>query len=74
MSSLQNTVEKIKNLEVEKKSLLAEIDELKKMADAKVARLETEVASLREEAKMLKTIMAQGQLNQQPNVNQLKAN
>ena len=29
MSSLQNTIEKIKILEAEKKSLVAEIDELK---------------------------------------------
>ncbi len=74
MSSLQNTIEKIKNLEAEKKSLLAEIDELKKMADAKASALETEVASLREEAKTLKTLMGQSQLSQQPNVNPLKAN
>lgn len=74
MSSLQNTIEKIKNLEAEKKSLLAEIDELKKMADAKASALETEVASLREEAKTLKTLMGQEQLSQQPSVNQLKAN
>ena len=74
MSSLQNTIEKIKNLEAEKKSLLAEIDELKKMADAKASALETEVASLREEAKTLKTLMGQQQLSQQPNVNPLKAN
>ena len=32
MSNLQNTIEKIKSLEAEKKNLLAEIDELKKMA------------------------------------------
>jgi uncharacterized protein (UPF0335 family) len=74
MSSLHDTIEKIKNLENEKKSLLTEIDELKKMADAKAARLETEVASLREEARTLKAITGQSQLNQQPNVNQLKAN
>ncbi len=74
MSSLQNTIQKIKNLEAEKKSLLAEIDELKKMADAKASALETEVTSLREEAKTLKTLMGQEQLNQQPNVNPLKAN
>jgi uncharacterized coiled-coil DUF342 family protein len=74
MSSLQNTIEKIKSLEAEKKSLLAEIDELKKMADAKAAALETEVASLREEAKTLKTPMGQQQLSQQPSVNPLKAN
>jgi uncharacterized protein (UPF0335 family) len=69
MSSLHDTIEKIKNLENEKKSLLTEIDELKKMADTKAARLETEVASLREEARTLKAIMGQAQLNQQPNVN-----
>ncbi len=74
MSSLQNTIEKIKNLEAEKKSLLVEIDELKKMADAKASALETEVASLREEAKTLKTLMGQEQLSQQPSVNPLKAN
>lgn len=60
MSSLQNTIMKIKNLEAEKKSLLSEIDELNKMADAKASDLETEVASLREEAKTLKTLIGQG--------------
>ncbi len=74
MSSLQNTIEKIKNLEAEKKSLLAEIDDLKKMADAKASALESEVASLREEAKTLKTLMGQQQLSEQPSVNPLKAN
>ena len=39
MSSLQNTIEKIKSLEAEKKSLFAEIDELKKLADAKASAL-----------------------------------
>jgi uncharacterized protein (UPF0335 family) len=74
MSNLQNTIEKIKSLEAEKKNLLAEIDELKKMAEAKSSLLEAEVASLREEAKTLKTIMGQEKLNPQPNVNPLKAN
>ena len=72
MSSLQNTIEKIKSLEAEKMSLLAEIDELKKLADAKASALETEIASLREEAKTLKSLMGQEQLGQQPNVGQLK--
>ena len=74
MSSLQITIEKIKSLEAEKKSLLAEIDELKKMVDAKAVALESEVASLREEAKALKSLMGQGQVIQQPTVNPLKAN
>ena len=74
MSSFQSTIEKIKNLEAEKKSLLQEIDELKRVADAKASALETEVASLREEAKTLKTLMGQEQLSQPPSENQLKAN
>jgi uncharacterized protein (UPF0335 family) len=61
MSSLQKTVEKIKRLETEKQSLLLEIDELKKMADAKASSLETEIASLREEVKTLKILMGQEQ-------------
>ena len=57
MSSLQNVIEKIKSLEAEKKRLLVEIDELKKLADAKVFALETEIALLREETKSLKDLM-----------------
>lgn len=68
MSSLHRTVEKIKNLEAEKQSLLLEIDELKKLADAKASALETEIASLREEAKMLKMLMGQ----EPPSVNRPK--
>jgi len=68
MSSLHKTIERIKNLEAEKQSLLLELDELKKMADAKASALETELASLREEVKALKTLMGQ----EQPSVNQLK--
>ena len=68
MSSLHKTIEKIKSLEAEKQSLLLEIDELKKMADAKASALETEIASLREEAKTLRILMGQ----EQPSVNQLK--
>ncbi len=61
MGSLKETMEKIKNLEAEKKNLLDEIDGLKRMAEAKALTLETEVASLREDAKSLKILMAQGQ-------------
>jgi len=61
MSTLKETIEKIKNLETEKKNLLDEIDGLKKMAEAKAMTLETEVASLREDAKSLKILMAQCQ-------------
>ncbi len=68
MSSLKETIEKIKDLEAEKKNLLLEIEELKKMADAKVVALESEVAALREEAKSLKILVGQ----EQPGVGQLK--
>ena len=57
MSSLKDTIEKIKTLEAEKKNLLLEIEELKKMADGKATALESEVAALREEAKSLKIVM-----------------
>jgi len=68
MSSLQKTIEKIKNLETEKRNLLLEIEGLKKMADAKATALENEIVALREEAKSLKVLMGP----EQPNVNQLK--
>ena len=59
MSSLQKTIEKIKSLEVEKKNLLVEMEDLKKMADAKATNLEMEIASIRNEIKSLKIIMGQ---------------
>ena len=59
MNSLQKTIEKIKNLEAEKKNLLAEMEDLKKMADAKATNLEMEIASIRNEIKSLKVIMGQ---------------
>jgi CHASE3 domain sensor protein len=65
MSSLKDTIEKIRNLETEKKSLLLEIEELEKMADAKATALESEIAALREEAKSLRNLMGQ----EQPSVN-----
>jgi predicted nucleic acid-binding Zn-ribbon protein len=58
MSSLKNTIEKIKNLETEKKNLLLEIEGLKKTADAKATALESEVGSLRDEVKSLKTLIS----------------
>ena len=57
MSSLKDTVEKIKSLEDEKKNLLVEIDELKKMADTRATALESEVSALREEIKSLRIMM-----------------
>ena len=58
MSSLKNTIEKIKSLEEEKRNLLVEIEGLKKKADARANTLENEVGALREEVKSLKIIVS----------------
>jgi hypothetical protein len=54
ITSLKDTMEKLKNLEAEKKSLLLELEEIKRTADAKVTALENEVNALREEVKSQK--------------------
>jgi len=53
----RSVVEKIKMLERERDKLLTEIKELKKMAKSKADALESEVAILRGEAKVLKEIL-----------------
>jgi len=57
MSSFKSTVEKIRALEAERKNLLLEIEELKRMADAKAKTLESEINMLRDEVKSLKTLL-----------------
>ena len=59
MSSLKESIEKIKNLEAEKKNLLLKIEGLKKMADEKAVALEKEVGALRDEVKSLKTLIGE---------------
>jgi hypothetical protein len=54
IASLRVMIEKLKSLEAEKKSLLLEIEELKKTADTRVTALESEVNVLRDEVKSLK--------------------
>ena len=66
MSSLKNTIEKIKTLEAEKKNLLVEIEGLKKMADTKAVALESEVGALRDEVQSLK-ILVNGSETEQVN-------
>ena len=63
MSVLKGTIEKIKNLEAEKKKLLLEIQELQKIADAKTAALDSEVNTLRDEIKSLKILMGVSESN-----------
>ena len=71
MSSLKDTIEKIRNLETEKKNLLLEIEGLKKMADVKAAILENEIASLREEIELVK-ILREQETKQQPSDKSLR--
>jgi len=57
MSNFKNLVEKMKGLETERKNLLLEIEELKKMADSKARALESEIGMLREEVKSLRVLL-----------------
>ncbi len=65
--SLKNTIEKIKNLEAERKNLLLEIEGLKKMADAKAIALESEVGALRDDVKSLKVLINGSEPHEQVN-------
>lgn len=51
-------------MEAEKKNLLAEIEGLKKIADAKAISLESEIVTLRDEVKSLKTLVGPESSNQ----------
>ncbi|MCL6579186.1 MAG: hypothetical protein K6T73_07350 [Candidatus Bathyarchaeota archaeon] len=57
MSNFKNIIEKIKSLEAERKNLMLEIEELKKMADSKAKALESEISMLREEVKSLRVLL-----------------
>ena len=58
MSSFKNTIERIRTLETERKNLLLEIEELKRMADAKAKALESEINMLRDEVKSLRVLLS----------------
>lgn len=57
MNNLKSLVEKIRSLEAERKNLMLEIEELRKMADAKAKALESEISMLREEVKSLRVLL-----------------
>ncbi len=57
LASFKTTMEKIHALEAEKKSLLQEIEDLKRIADAKAKSLESEVTTLRDEVKSLRVLV-----------------
>jgi hypothetical protein len=61
MSNFKNVVERLRNLETERKNLLLEIEELKKMADSKATALESEIGMLREEVKSLRVLLGADQ-------------
>lgn len=58
VSSFKNTIERIKALEAERRNLLLEIEELKRMADAKAKALESEINMLRDEVKSLRILLS----------------
>ena len=58
VSSFKSTIERIKALETERRNLLIEIEELKKMADAKAKALESEINMLRDEVKSLRALLS----------------
>jgi hypothetical protein len=58
MSSIKSTVEQIRAMESERKNLMLEIEELKKMADAKAKALESELNMLRDEVKELRLLLS----------------
>jgi chromosome segregation ATPase len=57
--SLKETVNRLQELEKQKLQLQAEVEELKKMAEAKATALSNEISSLREEINSLKSLMAE---------------
>ena len=58
VSTLKSTIERIKALETERKNLLLEIEELKRMADDKARALESEINMLRDEVKSLRVLLS----------------
>ncbi len=57
MSNFKSTVERLRTLDTERRNLLLEIEELKKMADSRADALESEVSMLKEEVKSLRQLL-----------------
>jgi septal ring factor EnvC (AmiA/AmiB activator) len=72
MSSLKDTVERLKSLENEKQGLLAEIEDLKRIAEAKSNSLANEIAALKEEINSLKDIIEPQEPPPPPSAESLK--
>ena len=57
MSNFKGIIERLRNLDTERRNLLLEIEELKKMADSRADALESEVSMLKEEVKSLRQLL-----------------
>ena len=66
MSNFKAVAEKIKSLENERRNLVLEIEELKKLADSKAKALESEVNMLREEVRSLRMILGPSENLEEP--------
>jgi len=66
MNNLKDLVDRIKSLESERRNLLLEIEELKKMADAKAKALESEISMLREEVNSLRVLLGVEETEKEP--------
>lgn len=72
MNNFKGIIEKLRNLETERKNLMLEIEELKRMADSKAKALESEVSMLREEVKSLRVLLGAEEPEPQPEVGRKK--
>lgn len=61
MTVLRELRKKIEALENERAGLFAEVENLKKVAEAKAGKLENEVSKLREEVKALKELLGENE-------------
>lgn len=66
LNNFKSIAERIRQLENERRNLLLEIEELKKMADSKAKALESEVSMLREEVRSLRMILSPSDLEPEP--------
>lgn len=57
VQTLRNLREKIKTLETERANLMIEIEDLRKVAEARVNALESEVSTLREDVKSMRNVL-----------------
>jgi uncharacterized protein (UPF0335 family) len=58
MSNFKGVIEKIRTLENERKNLLLEIEELRKMADSRADALQNEVNMLKEDLRSLRMLLS----------------